>query len=55
MTKRRMLAIEDQYGNRVPFARYELDERDWAEEDIEEVYRPKYGDKVQLRIVEIEF
>jgi hypothetical protein len=55
MTKRKMLAIEDKSGNRVPFARYELDERDWAEEDLHEIYIPKYGEKAGLRIVEIEF
>ena len=53
--KRKMYAIEDKSGNRVPFARYEMDERDWAEEDLKEIYIPKYGEKAVLHSVEIEF
>jgi hypothetical protein len=54
MGQKRMLGIEDSYGNRIPFARYELDERDWAEEDLKEVYQPKYPN-ASLHIVEFWF
>jgi hypothetical protein len=54
MEKRKMWAIEDKSGNRVPFARYEINERDWAEEDLVEIYIPKYGEKAGLHIVEID-
>jgi len=55
MGQRKMWAIEDKHGNRVPMARYEEDEKDWAEEDMQEIYIPKYGIKAGLHIVEIWF
>ena len=53
METKKMYAIEDAHGNRVPFARYEMDELDWAKEDLEEIYKPKYP-KADLRIVVVD-